>query len=249
MTSIPTSSRLAARLACASLMLATSLHATPAMAQTPNGADAAASRVASEAGAQQPSGRFQSLGIEVAGAALAHRFSPPDDYCDAFPDCDAGGATPGGMMAVRIANGRLALSFELSASGETVSSRSHPLYDEVVAFRATRVNVLAGYRFRPRGRMSYTLLGGMSETVGDAAGAFRFKQVLFPGDGHYAIDERKWALGGTGGGDAVLDLGHRLRLVVPVRVTWTAEGRLPESWPHPLEIQVGAGLAFRLYAR
>jgi hypothetical protein len=209
----------------------------------------AAERSASSAAqaSRQPTEHL--VAADLAGIALAQRLAPHGTYCDGFTTCSTGAGVPGGMVAVRVVNGWLAVSIEFSLSSQARRSRFHPLYDEEFALRTTRGSLLAGYRFPPRRGVSFSLLGGMSETVVDAEGAFRIRGALEPLGGRYPFADRKWALGVTGGGDAVVELGARWSIVIPARVTWTVEDRLPETWPSRIDVEVGAGLSLRLFQR
>jgi hypothetical protein len=191
--------------------------------------------------------RVHYVAVEGAVGVMSHRSFEPGGYCTDFAECRPGGAVGAGTVALRAAVGRrLHVNAELTSSRQELTARSAPSFDEEIAFRTTRVSLLAGFGSRRGRKFSYAFLGGASYTIGDARGAFRVKATLPPAGGRFPVDVREWAFGVTGGVDLTAPLGHGLGLVVPVRVTQTMQGGWPARWSEAVDLQIGAGVTFSL---
>jgi hypothetical protein len=194
--------------------------------------------------------RAHYLAVDVEAAVMSHRSFEPGGYCTDFAECRPGGAVGAGMAALRVAlGGRLRINAELTSSRQERTSRSATLFDEEVAFRMTRISLLAGFGSRPGRKFSYAVFGGASYSIGDALGSFRVKAHLPPAGGQFPVDVREWATGVTGGVDLMTSLGHGLALIVPVRVTQTMQGGWPARWSEAVDLQIGAGVTFNLVRR
>ena len=188
--------------------------------------------------------RARLLYAEVSGAALFNRVASSAGYCLGADVCASGGSVPGGSVAMRFGLGRrLRLGLELTSSSQISASRTEPGYNEDYAFRATRATFLVGYG-SPRRRISYTVLGGGSWTVGDTSGSQHFDGRLLPGGGRHAFEARTAMIGITGGVDVDYPLGSRITLRFPFRMTRLV-GNPAWTWPQELDFQIGAGLSYR----
>jgi hypothetical protein len=103
------------------------------------------------------------------------------------------------------------------------------------------------YTLARRGPMSYTLLGGVSQTRIDIAGQNRVGGLLVPAGGRHAIASNLTRTGVTAGLDLSRAAGKGLRLALPLRVTFTS-GR-PLEWPGSLDVSAGITLSKRLVRR
>ena len=190
---------------------------------------------------------------ELSGSFIAHyEGRSPSAYCSSYSFCSAGGAVPGGIGSAALLLGpRLGVVFEFWYGDRSWSSRRREAsFYEEVALRRARGAILVRYTpLRPRlGRLSYSLLGGLSHTVGDVSGMNYVPGVLIPEGGWHAIAEQNRKTGVTLGVDLRQRLGGGLTIVLPIRAT-RLSGRPPRYWPGQMDVQIGAGLALQVIRR
>jgi glyoxylase-like metal-dependent hydrolase (beta-lactamase superfamily II) len=185
---------------------------------------------------------------ELSVAGIANYGSRTSDYCAQFIGCAAGGVVPAGTATAAILFGRgPGIVGEVTFGAQSWSSRTAPSYDEEVALRQVRATVLFRYSPPRPGRFSVAMLGGVSQTVGDARGEYRVRGVLRPVGGRHAIGEKTTRRGVTLGLDLAESFGG-LTFVVPLRVT-RIQGSLPSYWPGRYDVHAGIGIRMRVFRR
>ena len=190
---------------------------------------------------------------EVSGSFIAHyEGRNPSAYCSSYTFCSAGGAVLGGIGSAALLFGpRFGVVFELSSGDQSWSSRRREAsFYEEIALRRARGAVLFRYTpLRPRhGRLSYSLLAGLSHTLGDVSGIKYLPGILIPEGGWHAISEQNRKYGVTLGVDLRQRVGGGLTIVLPIRAT-RLSGTSPRYWPGQMDVQIGAGLAMQVIRR
>jgi hypothetical protein len=152
---------------------------------------------------------------------------------------------------------------------QTLASRTSAAYDDAFAHRESEWSVLAGYRSRRHGRLSYVAVAGISTTTADMRGLYRVKGMLAPFGGRRPIATQDSRKSLSVGGDAEWWLTNRLAVTVPIRLSWaTGDQRLADSqpfaspplflinaaapqtvWPGRMSVRVGVGLRATIFRR
>lgn len=184
--------------------------------------------------------------VEATAAGLA-AMTPRNtfDYCAGFDTCSSGGLLPAGTAGTAgltfWLNRRLGASGEVTLGAQSWSSRLDPSFAEEVALRQSRTTLLVHYAARVTSGRIYSLVAGVSSTLGDIKGMDRVEGRLLPVGGRHVIDNRPMRTGVTFGADVGQTLGRRMRLYLPVRVTLLTGGA-PDHWAGAHDFQLGAGL-------
>ena len=181
--------------------------------------------------------------IELAATALGSYSQRDPSFCQSYVVCVAGGAVPAGSAATAVLIGRhVGVVGELASGQQSWSTRRHPLYDEEVALRQARGSIL----LRISLSRAVAVLGGISQTWGDARGMNIVRGRVMPIGGRHAIHSRDRLLGFTTGVDLETSVFHdRAALVAPLRLTYTP-GSLPSYWPSRADASAGIGIRLRL---
>jgi hypothetical protein len=185
------------------------------------------------------------------GAGVVNGLGDGTEYCATFTACARPRLVTGGSVGVSVSRGRAIAVAELALGGQVIAARTSPLFDDAIAHRETILSVLGGYSSPPARRLAFNVLGGVSYVVSDAAGLQRRKQAITGSAGQRAFGVRHSALGLTGGVDLQIAVGHRMAVVMPLRLVSAPVDRGPFSalWPGPLIVQGGIGLRYRLMRR
>ena len=124
--------------------------------------------------------------VEVTGAGLA-AMTPRNstDYCGGFDTCSAGGLLSAGTAGLTFwLNRQLGVSGEVTLGAQSWSTRLDPNFAEEVALRQSRSAVLFHFAPRATSGLAYSIVGGVSATLGDIKGSDRVDgRRLPPGDG------------------------------------------------------------------
>jgi glyoxylase-like metal-dependent hydrolase (beta-lactamase superfamily II) len=190
---------------------------------------------------------IQMVRLEMTVAGLTnHARQNPVAYCESYTFCSAGGMVPAGSISVSLRMGRrFGVVGELTLGEQWWSARSKTSYDDEVAFRQSRGSVFLLFGSpSPRG-FSYALLGGLSNTIGDARGQNRVQGVLVPTGGRHLLEARANRYGVSGGVDLSQHIGRGVRVVLPLRLT-RAFGDGHEYWPDRVDVQAGVGISVRV---
>jgi hypothetical protein len=191
--------------------------------------------------------RYRRLDLTAAGLAnyLSH---DSRGYCADYETCSAGGVVGAVTLGVGVSIGRrFGVQAEVMLSDQFWSTRTLPQYDQEVVFRPSRGAVFFRYSPLRPGSFSYALLAGVSHTTGDVEGVDRVQGRLPPAGGRHEIVARDSRSGFTAGAELLPRIG-RLRLVLPVRVTYFGDDR-PAYWPSAFDVNVGAGISIPLRVR
>lgn len=190
--------------------------------------------------------------VELSGAAVAeHEGRNPRAYCATYTFCAAGGAVAAGTGSAAFLVGRsFGVVVELTFGDQSWSSRTRPLYEEEVVLRRAHGAILARYSpSRPRlGRLSYALLGGVSQTFGDVRGANYVPGAVVPVGGFHEISDQYSKLGLTFGLDLRHRLGAGLSIVVPIRAT-QLPGKPSNYQPGTIDVRMGVGISTQIFRR
>lgn len=181
--------------------------------------------------------------VEATGAGLV-AMTPRNtfDYCAGFETCSSGGLLPAGTAGLTFwLNRRLGASGEVTLGAQSWSSRLDASFAEEVALRQSRTTLLMHYAARVTSGRVYSLVAGVSSTLGDIKGMDRVEGRLLPAGGRHLIEHRRRRTGVTFGADIEQTLGRRMRLYLPVRVT-LFNGDAPDHWAGAQDFQLGAGL-------
>jgi glyoxylase-like metal-dependent hydrolase (beta-lactamase superfamily II) len=188
--------------------------------------------------------------VEVNGAGLA-AMTPRNtsDYCGGFDACSAGGLLSAGTAGLTFwLNRRLGVTGEVTLGAQSWSSRLDPNFAEEVALRQSRSAVLIHYVPRTTPGRVYSIVGGISSTVGDIKGMDRVEGRLLPAGGRHVIESRSLRNGVTFGAGVTQTVSRRMRLYVPVRVTMFM-GNASEHWAGTHDVHVGAGLRIDVFRK
>jgi glyoxylase-like metal-dependent hydrolase (beta-lactamase superfamily II) len=214
--------------------------------------------------------QLRSFSFEIHGAPAYTSTRAAHSYCsDAYPVCGwatAARATAGG---VSVSFDWLTVALEVTVAEQTLASRTSAAYDDAFAHRESEWSILAGYRSRRHGRLSYAAVAGISTTTADMRGLYRVKEMLAPFGGRRPIATQDSRKSLSVGGDAEWWLTNRLAVIVPIRLSWaTGDQRLADSqpfaspplflinaaapqtvWPGRMSVWVGVGLRATIFRR
>jgi hypothetical protein len=186
--------------------------------------------------------------LAVQGSGAVASVGGSDAYCGTFAECSWGGMVAAGTAGVLATYRRVVMLAELTVAGQSLASRSGPVYDDAFAHRQSSLSALGGYAFNRGRRISYNLLGGASYLVADREGILRVKDVYLPIGGRHPIQDRDARMAYIGGADLLWSTGGALGVVLPFRVTYLS-GERTERWPGPLLVRAGIGLRWSAYRR
>ena len=185
---------------------------------------------------------------DVYGAALLNIISRNSSYCVSFATCSSGAVVPAGTVGISVANRHLGGVAEIRLGGQSLSSRTSPMYDDEFARRDTVLSFLLRYSSSPKGGVSFSILAGPSIIVGDVRGQNDVKEGFAPFAGRHAIAVSDANMGVTAGADLVLSVGGGVSILVPVRLT-TVPGEQTATFPGRLDVHAGIGLRFNVFRR
>lgn len=185
----------------------------------------------------------------VSAGGLANYSRLDGAFCANWTDCAGGGAVPAARVALSLVSGvGPGLTVEGTLSFQSWSARTSPALDEELASRRARTSMLFRYNPSAPRPLSFALLGGVSVTRLNAAGAERVKGVLPPRGGAHLIARSSIVPGVTAGVDIVQWLGNGYGIAVPIRVTRMFE-KEPLTSDSRFDVQAGIDLTFRLFHR
>ena len=231
------------------------------------GTPAHASRVVHIAEAYR---QLRSRSVEVYGGPTYVSIRPTHTYCaEAYDACGWSSSVAAGTGGIVASFDWLTVAAEITVAEQTLASRTSLLYDDAFAHRESGWSILAGYRSRRHGRLSFAALGGLSRMTVDVRGLYRLKETLAPYGGRAPVNAHGSRTALVGGGDAVWSLANRLALTVPIRITWAMDTQSvastepfgsprffspvpaapPAFWPGRLSVQAGLGLRVPLLRR
>ncbi|HXD16488.1 MAG TPA: MBL fold metallo-hydrolase [Vicinamibacterales bacterium] len=181
--------------------------------------------------------------IELATTAAGSYSQRDPSFCQSYVVCAAGGAVPAASAGASVLIGRhVGVVGELASGQQSWSTRRLPLYDEEVALRQARGSILVRIDLA----RTIAVLGGISQTWGDARGMNIVRGRVAPIGGRHAIQHRDRLPGFTTGVDLAKPVFHdRAALVAPLRVTYTPRP-LPWYWPSRIDASAGIGIRVRL---
>jgi glyoxylase-like metal-dependent hydrolase (beta-lactamase superfamily II) len=186
----------------------------------------------------------QLLKVNVSGAAAAAYSRLDQAHCASYTFCAGGGGVPAVTASAALLSGNGAgVVAEATVEQQGWDTRVRQFYQEEAVFRQSRGSVL--FRFSPRrdSPMSFSVVGGVSETIADRRGINYVAAALVPTGGRHAIHSRARRFGYTGGFD--LTLGRRVAFTIPLRVTYTPS--VPQSWPSRLAVSGGIGVTAQVF--